>query len=866
MSYCIRLVLILSFALFSFLPRCYAFDVSFQKGNGLFHVGKETDVLIDASYVGWTSGWKWDAPKIEHGMTQEAEQSFHLTFRRQGVGSHVVLSSDKNHITYNYLIQFNKSLPSTIGGGIEFRLNLSSPRLQGASKEPQLLPENSGWTWEIEPGKSVVVRFSPNVASVYFERGKRSKIRAMFFRKKVSPGTKQIKMQVTFPADTNIADIRKIYAPDDSTSWLTDALKPDQSFIDLSYLNDSTAGQHGFVRAEGERLIFEDGTEALFFGANIQAYSLFIRDKALIKKHAQRLARLGFNLARLHHHDSAKWVRSSLIKEDETTQQIDEAALDSYFWWVKCLRDEGIYIWVDLQVSRPWRKGDKIPGWDSDMAADTKRGMNSSKGFIYLNERMQELTKQFNEALLTRVNPYTRLALKDDPAVMGVLITNENDLTRHFGNAFLKDKGHPYHQALFEKELAAFSKQHGITARKLRKTWQAGPSKLLLNDLEARFNKMMIAHLRSIGVRAPIATTNLWGHNPQFSLPALTTGDMIDTHAYAGQNLLRKNPRYSPNFIHWIGQGQVAGKPMTVSEYNTDEKSVQNEGLIIVPYVAAMAAFQGWDALMLYGYSQDKFRGRKFSPWSSYLNPAIMGLIPAAAMLYREGHVAPAKETYAIRPANNNLFLKDYSPKKSFALRTIMEQHRLVIAMPKSDILKWLEPSKMGDDVIVITDLNNDTLPQSQNDILSDTGEIYRDWRSGVLTIDTPKTQAAIGEIGGEGIDLTDVTMDISTPKASVILTSLDGARLAQSEKILVSTAARVKGVRTGKVFEILSETVSGRVELKSDIKNMSLWPLMKDGSRGEPIPLRYTSNQTYLFDLPTDQESHWFIIEKPKN
>ena len=86
---------------------------------------------------------------------------------------------------------------------------------------------------------------------------------------------------------------------------------------------------------------------------------------------------------------------------------------------------------------------------------------------------------------------------------------------------------------------------------------------------------------------------------------------------------------------------------MTVSEYNVGKSSnVEQEGFIILPYIVAMAAFQGWDATMLYGYSQDRFRGKTLSAWSSYMNPAIVGLIPAAAMMYREGHISPASQTF----------------------------------------------------------------------------------------------------------------------------------------------------------------------------------------------------------------------------
>jgi hypothetical protein len=58
---------------------------------------------------------------------------------------------------------------------------------------------------------------------------------------------------------------------------------------------------------------------------------------------------------------------------------------------------------------------------------------------------------------LNHVNSYTGLAYKDDPAVISVLITNENDLTQHFGNALLADKNVPIHNAIFSEDVKQFS-------------------------------------------------------------------------------------------------------------------------------------------------------------------------------------------------------------------------------------------------------------------------------------------------------------------------------------------------------------------------------------------------------------------------
>lgn len=646
--------------------------------------------------------------------------------------------------------------------------------------------------------------------------------------------------------------------------WFPNALVPTQSFINLSYLNDKPAGNHGFVKAVGGDFKYSDGSSALFFGTNVQAYSLFTKNKKLIKKHAKRLARLGFNLVRLTHHDSL-WVNPSLISKGVTTQNINLSALDSYFWWVKCLRDEGIYVWVDLQVQRPWKVGDEIPGWETDIEAEAKNGMNIGYGFIYLNKRMQELAKKFNEEFLTRINPYTQLALKDDPAVMGIMITNENDLTHHFGNTFLADKKHPYHQELFDKEVESFANKFTLPAYKIRETWKPGASKYLLNDLEARFNKNMIKHLRNLGVKVPITTTNLWGGEALFSLPALTTGDMVDAHGYAGGGILnkselQKNPHYEPNFLHWIGQGQVANKPFTVTEYNAEDRFDLDNGYVATISVASMAAFQNWDAIMLYGYSQDGLNGAGGTAWNSYMHPSIMGVIPAMALLYREGHVAPAKKMVILAP-NDELFTKNLSPKTSVAIRTTLEQHRMVVAMPKTKTLPWLQPSKIDKNAIVIHDLNKSMLPVNQDFIVSDTGEVKRDWSKGITTINTSKSQLVMGRIGGRIIKLEDIRVKAETAEAAIIFTSLDKKSIRTSKRILVSAVAKVAKVKNKWKSSYISEPVKAEITFSSIQNGLRLVALRPDGKEGRSLPLKKNKEDKYSFVLSEKDNTHWYII-----
>ena len=92
-------------------------------------------------------------------------------------------------------------------------------------------------------------------------------------------------------------------AAQDTSSWRRGSLQLRLPAPDLSFLNHKPAGLHGRVQAKGSDLVFGDGSPARFWGVNLQAYALFATDPGNIPLHAKRLASLGVNLVRLHHHD-----------------------------------------------------------------------------------------------------------------------------------------------------------------------------------------------------------------------------------------------------------------------------------------------------------------------------------------------------------------------------------------------------------------------------------------------------------------------------------------------------------------------------------------------------------------------------------
>lgn len=818
--------------------------------------------LFKASMPFWGDKWKWAGLSIK----ADPNNSKHFT----GNCNHNLSFSfdlkwgftQKNSMTGTYVFDVPKAASSAIGGGFEFDLSLKDMKKRFGASDPVLHGKN-GWEWQFANGKSIKMIFSPEMADVFFERGNKNRIRCFVYSKSVPAGRKYFKMTISLPeGGKRVLSASERYGKEDHTGWFTNALNPTKSFIDLNYLNHKPAGKFGFIKVSGDKFLLGNGKPIRFWGCNVQAYTLFIKDRKLIKAHAKRIAALGFNLVRLHHLDSQSWVRKCVIKMGNNSQKLYQEALDTYFYWIKCLEDEGIYVWIDLHDGRTFRKGDNIPGFDEIFAkARNKKAGAEVKGYCYVNKRITELMREFNKKLVTTVNPYTKKALKDDPGVMGFLITNENDLTCHFGNALLGDKHVPFHNKLLKKMAEDFAAKTGLNVNQIQQTWLPGVSKLFLNDMEYHWNVKMIKQLREIGVGQPIATCQMWGKDPLFSLPALTAGNMIDVHVYTNGEFLIRDPRGVDNVLDYIARSQVVGMPLTITEWNSEDAANPRDKFVLPIMMGALAAFQGWDAPMLYGYSQDRLTGNKVNEWSAHNIPNIIGAMPAVALMYRRHDVSEAKKTYVAELTKKTLFMTGARQAET-AFSTLSLMHKVVVAMPAVKELPWLKKSVIPADAVTFTDLYKNFIPEGRSFVLSDTNQLRRDWRNGVFTINSPRTQAAVGWLKHKGtITLKNVSFRITTPKAAVILTSLDNKPLNTSNKILVTALARIYKKKVGWRQVALSEPVAGYVNLKNSGSSLSLIPLNGDGTKQEVIACGKSAKGIFHITLPTDKKTNWFIL-----
>jgi len=208
-------------------------------------------------------------------------------------------------------------------------------------------------------------------------------------------------------------------------------------------------------------------------------------------------------------------------------------------------------------------------------------------------------------------------------------------------------------------------------------------------------------------------------------------------------------------------------------------------------------------------------------PWCTHADPALTAIMPAAAIAFRNvggasvprvGVSAAAKKAYCVRLGRQQLYYERRSAANTAAVRTLVEQSKLTIGLPDK----------------------------------------------GIQTIDTPKTQAAQGWLGGETIELKDCTLRIKTPKATVAVTSLDDAPIALSKRLLITTVARV--VAPGGKMPFLSEPVSGTLTIRSKADGLKLFALAADGARLPTASFSHEKGE-YTIRLPDGKGTHWYLL-----
>lgn len=145
----------------------------------------------------------------------------------------------------------------------------------------------------------------------------------------------------------------------------------------------------------------------------------------------------------------------------------------------------------------------------------------------------------------------------------------------------------------------------------------------------------------------------------------------------------------------------------------------------------------------------------------------------------------------------------------------------------------------------------------NSSEATSDTGEIKRNWATGIYTIDSPYTQAAMGWIGNRQIELPDVQLDIKTRNASVAVQSLDGLPINRSSSLMISLGSQ--SFPTNNALPFRSEPVVGQLTIHA---HPGLRLIVRGAGKAEKeIPAKYHDGK-YVVELDNSLKASWLFLK----
>ncbi len=259
--------------------------------------------------------------------------------------------------------------------------------------------------------------------------------------------------------------------------------EPSGGITDLSSRLERPAGRHGFVRVEDGHFATDEG-RIRFWATNMCFEGCFpTREEA--ERVAARLAALGINCVRLHHMDNRHIWGASPNK-----LTIDPEMLDKLDYFVYQLKQHGIYVNINLHVSRQLGPAEGFPNVEGRPKYD--------KGLDNFEPRMIECQKRYARDLLTHRNPYTNTRYCDEPAVAMIEINNENAVYCQYSRGELDDLPEPYASTFRRLWNAWLRKKYG-NDEKLAAAWNRERKPLgeeLLRDGDFREQPGTIWHIQ----------------------------------------------------------------------------------------------------------------------------------------------------------------------------------------------------------------------------------------------------------------------------------------------------------------------------------------------------------------------------------
>jgi hypothetical protein len=696
----------------------------------------------------------------------------------------------------------------------------------------------------------------------------------------------------------------------DEPGWFSFEPKPEtfspDALLDLRSLNEKEAGESGFIDASGDQFKLGNGKPVRFWGLNVSLSDNLTH--ADIDYMAARFAKLGINLVRI-------FLGSLVDKTGSDPTRIDPQRLDTLFYAVNAFKKQGIYTHLSAYyvLDYPLKASAGIPGTDDALG-------RQPFGLLIFEPRMQEIYKAWVKQFLTTPDPYNGATLAQEPAVAIFEIQNEDSLffwsfdpakcgkgprellEKRFGDWLVKKYGSI--DAAFAAWPDARPEDDMFPPNQPGQVMLEGPwllsrdgfskqspavKKRLLDqihfyaDVQHDFYADMHKFLHDdLGAKWPISASN-WITVPGLDFIERYTYspvEVIDRHGYfggkhtgtasawsvrAGQSYEDATAMYDPATVPFR-YVRLPGHPHIQSElaWNKPNRFIAEAA----PLISAYESLQGVDGVENFVAGDGNWINNGGSNWP-YMMPGEIGQSPAEALQYRRGDLQPgAVVAREITSVDDLLKLKDaglLTEGKSADFHAAQPTGSgtpdpFASFDPLAFFVGRVEHALDSNAAPIATSLDK-YIDRDKKIITSSTGEITWDYANGLLTVNTPTSQAAAGFLAKAGpIKLNGVTIESANDYGTIHLISLDGQPLATSRKILVQafTEEKMEGfsATNGKIEDIghppiLVRNIAAKITLPN-AANLRATALDEQGYPREPLTPQLNGTAATL-TLPKD-------------
>ena len=562
--------------------------------------------------------------------------------------------------------------------------------------------------------------------------------------------------------------------------------------------------------------------------------------KEMIAEYAEQLRMQGYNMVRFHYLDSI------LLSGSKADFEFNPKYLDMLDYFIFCLKQNGIYINFDAMASRiGYSHG---YSWSAKPGDDRKFKLD-----IHFSPEVRKNWETGVRKFLTRINPYTKTRLADDPVLALAVSFNEQEFAFTAGKDFSQAR----------PEWQAFLKQRYGNIEALKKAWgktadsftsfaslpaftpeEASENSAKGTDIarfieskETNLGKWYKETIKSIGFKGYIASFNM-GQSLR-NIVARTPNDFIALngyHAHPFSNAMDTQGSIArgARIMRGFASVKAAGKPFVSTEHGHAfwNPYRYEQGFIMGGY----AALQGMDGLTAFS-NQITVRPEvlRIETFQMRHDIILKSQELLTAFLFRRGDVKPSESRIRIQVDPDAIYATGtyndalHSGQTYLALvsgfsvetgkQGKAEQNQILfpaaggsaLIIRQKDTAGYTQAQDSKDDTFQFDQAirklkaaklipENNRSNEKQGIYESSTGELFLNSPKHFMKIDTPRFQGICGE-AGTAAKLKDFEVKNIGVRGNLSAVSLNNEKtLADSDHILLVYATNA--LNTGMVFE----------------------------------------------------------------